>query len=150
MLIRLQERWEEVSVANEPLTLSPVDIEATPPIPLERLPLESPAQLGRDRTDINTADFDSLLVLPGIGAADAKLLIQHRDSYGPLTSMDDLVTVLSLKPHIVERLRPLVTFYMAKPKPPELPKSAPSMHQKPEPTPTSPKPTGPVRAPIDF
>ena len=150
MLIRFQKLWKEEFVVNALPTSSPADIETTPPIPPKHLPPEALAPLGRERIDVNTADFDALLTLPGIGAADAKLLIQHRNSHGRLPSMDDLVKVLSLKPYIVQRLRPLVTFSMGMSRTPEPPKSRPPIPPTPEPTPTPPKSTGPVRAPIDF
>ena len=139
-----------VSMVNAAPVLPPDEPEATQllPVPTPLPRASEPPKL--DKKDVNCADFDSLLALPGIGAADAKLLIQHRDSHGPLTSVDELATVLSLKPHIVERLRPLITFSMVMPKPPEPRIYPPPIAQAPEPTSTSPKPTGPVRAPIDF
>ncbi|MFZ4860115.1 MAG: ComEA family DNA-binding protein [Desulfuromonadaceae bacterium] len=161
MLERLQAMWDrndqiedvtsdEVPDRNILPTPSLDDGETAFPTDLESLPPEPPTQPVLDNLDINTADFDSLLAIPGIGAAEAKLLIQHRDSYGPLTSIDEMATVLSLKPHIVERLRHHVTFSMVKPQPPEPPKSPPPIPPASEPTPAPPKPTGPVRAPIDF
>jgi DNA uptake protein ComE-like DNA-binding protein len=150
MLIRLQREWEVEYGVNEPPTALPASVEIKDSIPPELLPSESTAPTDVVRTDINSADFDSILELPGIGAADAKLLLQHRDSNGPLSSMDELVTVLSLKPHIVERLRPFVTFSNANSKQPVPPITPRPVAQEPKPTPMPPQPTGPVRAPIDF
>jgi DNA uptake protein ComE-like DNA-binding protein len=146
LLERIGGLWTESVAVAEP-NASADEREVTKPMPQAS---EASESLKLDKTDINTADFDSLLALPGIGAADAKLLIQRRDSYGPLSSMDQLVTVLSLKPHIAERLRPLVTFSLVTSKPPESPKDPPTSHPTPKPTPTPPKSTGPARAPIDF
>lgn len=130
---------EEEPPPDEPEVARPM---SPPPVASERPKLV--------KTDVNTAVFDSLLALPGIGAADAKLIAQHIQSNGPMASIDEMSMILNLKPHIVERLRPLVTFSTTKPEPPEPPKSSipavPAAEQHPMP----PRAQGPVRAPIDF
>ncbi len=130
---------DEEPQPDEPKITRPM---SPPPVASERPELV--------KTDINTAVFDSLLALPGIGAADAKLIAQHIQSNGPLTSIDEMSMILNLKPHIIERLRPLVTFSTTKPEPPEPPKSMPPAAPAAEQHPMPPRAQGPVRAPIDF
>lgn len=100
--------------------------------------------------DVLTADFDALLNLPGIGAAEAKIIINHRLLNGPFESMNELETVLSLKPHIVDRLRPIVAFSTVTKKPPEAQLSQPTATTRSDPSPPQQKQSGPIRAPIDF
>jgi DNA uptake protein ComE-like DNA-binding protein len=52
---------------------------------------------------VNSAEFEELLTLPGIGAAEAKLIIQRRGEQA-FTSNVELVDYLDLKPHIANRL----------------------------------------------
>ncbi len=59
--------------------------------------------------DLNSADFDRLLTLPGIGAAEAKLIMDRRTDH-PFASLDDLADFLALKPHKAEQLRKLLVF----------------------------------------
>ncbi|MCW5601387.1 helix-hairpin-helix domain-containing protein [Nitrosomonas sp.] len=49
--------------------------------------------------DINRADYDTLLTLPGVGAAEAKRLIEYREKNGLFVSVDMAIDYLNLKPH---------------------------------------------------
>ena len=59
--------------------------------------------------DINRASFEDLLSLPGIGAAEAKLIQDRRESL-PFQSLDSLVDFLGLKPHKADQLKDRVIF----------------------------------------
>ena len=87
---------------------------------------------GTDRIDISSANRKALLTLPGIGPAEAALVLQAREEAGGPYSLEELAALLQLKPHIVERLRGKVTFS----------KRNPGVSPKAEPR---PKPPGSLR-----
>ena len=51
--------------------------------------------------DINTATYDSLLLLPGIGAAEARLILDKQASGNFFVSLDELEVFLNLKPRVI-------------------------------------------------
>jgi DNA uptake protein ComE-like DNA-binding protein len=61
---------------------------------------------------INIAKFDELLALPGIGAAEAKMIIKRRDE-SPFKSVAEMADFLDLKPHLVSRLDSMTDFKTA-------------------------------------
>ena len=69
--------------------------------PIEHIP-HPPADLN-NIVEVNEASFDDLLTLPGIGAAEAHLIIKRRGTHS-FTSAADLVQFLDLKPHFATRL----------------------------------------------
>lgn len=65
---------------------------------------------GTRAVDVNTADAAALEELPGIGPALAERIIDHRESVGPFTSMEDLDAVSGIGPAMMERLDGLVSW----------------------------------------
>ena len=59
--------------------------------------------------DLNGATERELASLPGVGPVLAKRAATERAQRGGFSSVDELGQVLGLKPHVVERLRPLLT-----------------------------------------
>jgi DNA uptake protein ComE-like DNA-binding protein len=57
---------------------------------------------------INRASEQMISSLPGVGPILAKKAIKARDSRGGFSSVEEFGEVLGLKPHMVERIRPLV------------------------------------------
>lgn len=74
-------------------------------------PGENPAQAGGGEgapVDINTATEADLDELPGVGPATAAAIIEHRQSIGGFTSVDQLLDVRGIGEAKLEQLRPLV------------------------------------------
>ena len=56
-------------------------------------------------TDLNTADRQALIDLPGIGETLADRLLEYRAQNGPFTDWEELTRVQGIGVHMVEDLR---------------------------------------------
>lgn len=65
--------------------------------------------LGGPLTNINTADEDALIALPGIGPALARRIIAYREEHGPFASVDQLEAIQGIGPRNIDEFRHLVT-----------------------------------------
>ncbi|TCS96608.1 ComEA family DNA-binding protein [Hazenella coriacea] len=94
---------------KEPTSFSPNHhaVESSSTIP----PNQSPINL-------NLASEEMIASLPGIGTVLARAAIQHRQYRGGFQSLEEFAFLLQLKPHIVERIRPLVVVTPIYPKQP--------------------------------
>jgi competence protein ComEA len=61
--------------------------------------------------NINTADADQLMELPGIGETKAAAIINYRESYGPFTAIEQIMNVSGIGPSTFENLKDLITVY---------------------------------------
>ena len=59
--------------------------------------------------NINTADADALMSLPGIGEVKAAAIIAYRETYGPFTSFEALLNVKGIGQSTLEGLREHIT-----------------------------------------
>lgn len=62
------------------------------------------------RLDVNTAAPDSLELLPGIGPALARRLVEDRAARGPFRTVQDLERVRGIGPRLAARLAPHLRF----------------------------------------
>ena len=60
------------------------------------------------KLDINSAQVDALMSLPGIGEVRAHAIVRHREQNGDYASVDDLLGVPGIGPATLEAVRDLV------------------------------------------
>ena len=70
--------------------------------------LAVPALAAEGVVNINTADSDTLTLLPRVGPTVAARIIEYREANGPFRSVDDLLLVKGIGERTFERLRPYV------------------------------------------
>ena len=60
---------------------------------------------GNGKVNINTADADTLTMIPGIGPAIAERIIQYREKYGPFHKTEDIKKVSGIGDKTYEEIR---------------------------------------------
>ncbi len=96
------------TAAPAPVTPQPAPTAAPAPAPpQDQQPAAAPAI--RKLINVNTAAQGELELLPGIGPALAKRILDYRATKGPFKRIDDLDNVKGIGPKILARLRPQVT-----------------------------------------
>ncbi|ABR31580.1 competence protein ComEA [Thermosipho melanesiensis] len=58
--------------------------------------------------DINSATFEQLVSLPGIGPTKAKSIINYREKVGEFLSIDDLLNVSGIGPSTLKKIKPFI------------------------------------------
>ncbi len=71
----------------------------------ERAPTATPAF----PINLNTAAFEELLALPGIGEVRAQSIIDYRSAHGPFQSIEDIQAVEGIGAGIFEKVKDLIT-----------------------------------------
>jgi len=66
-------------------------------------------QIEVELVDINSAQFDELDKLPGIGPTTAQKIIDYRDENGPFARIEDIVNVPGIGATTYESLKDLIT-----------------------------------------
>lgn len=59
--------------------------------------------------DVNAADVEKLIELPGIGRAIAQRIVDYRKEHGPFKSVDELLNVRGIGERMLEKLRDRLT-----------------------------------------
>jgi DNA uptake protein ComE-like DNA-binding protein len=90
-------------------TYTPLTPPATPQPPAPRVPAPplEPSSIPAEPIDLNAAPEAAIAALPGIGPILARRAVELREGRGGFASVDDFADALDLKPHVVERIRPL-------------------------------------------
>ena len=61
------------------------------------------------KININTADMSSLMTLPGIGEAKAKLIIDFRQKNGSFENIEDITNISGIKGKVFEKIKDQIT-----------------------------------------
>lgn len=100
---------------EQPPTPQPSYVEQPKPVlqkvptqPANNLPPTQPEPPKTEPIDLNKASEFELAGLPGVGPILAKKAIMERERIGGFQSLEDFSQLLNLKPHHVEKIRPLV------------------------------------------
>ncbi len=64
-----------------------------------------------EKININRADRETLIKLPGVGPATARRIIEFRRRHGSFSSWKSLIKVKGIGPKKIARLKEYVTFY---------------------------------------
>ena len=75
----------------------------------EAIPADLDEFLKMSSTDINTADKETLMALPGIGEVLSERILQDRAEHGPFTCVEELGNVSGIGEKKLEALLPEVT-----------------------------------------
>lgn len=76
---------------------------------VSRAPIPRSVITETDLVDVNVANIDDLISLPGIGVAEGQMILNRRASR-PFESVDDLADYLGLKPHKAQQLKKRIAF----------------------------------------
>lgn len=85
-------------------------------IPKETIPSQTypnmgaPTENALEKVNINTASFDELCNLPGVGPATANAIIDYRTANGPFESVEQLIDVKGIGYKKFEELVELICF----------------------------------------
>lgn len=72
--------------------------------------LEETAAAGSadDRINLNTADKEALMTLPGIGETKADAIIQYRETQGGFTSIEEIKNISGVKEAVFSKIKDLI------------------------------------------
>ena len=74
---------------------------------MEAVPEDLDEFLKLASTDINTADKEALMELPGIGEVLSDRILQYRAQHGPFADWPEFLQIQGIGEHLVETLRPV-------------------------------------------
>lgn len=91
-----------------PALLAPA-AQAAPAAPRERARTQNVSEQKAEPIDINTADLETLVTLPGVGRAIAQRILDYRKEHGPFKKVEDLLNVRGIGDRSLANIRDKVT-----------------------------------------
>lgn len=70
---------------------------------------EKPSGTDSGKVNLNTADKDTLMTLPGIGEVKADAIIQYRTEYGAFKSAEDIMNIPGIKDAVYAKIEDRIT-----------------------------------------
>jgi len=93
---------------QEPVTTTPITATASSEEETVVAAIAETATTDLEPIDINRADREALIALPGIGPVLADRIIAYREEHGPFKSVDDLIAVSGIGERNINIFRKLV------------------------------------------
>ena len=57
------------------------------------------------KVNINRANQEELMTLPGIGEGKAKQIMEYRQENGPFSQIEDIMKISGIKEHLFEKIK---------------------------------------------
>jgi len=64
---------------------------------------------GDNKVDLNSADMQALMGIPGIGEAKAKSILSYREEHGSFQSVEDVMNITGIKEGLFSRMKDYIT-----------------------------------------
>ena len=64
---------------------------------------------GETRVNLNTAQREELMTLPGIGESKADSIIRYREEHGAFTSPEEIMNISGIKSAVYSKIRDRIT-----------------------------------------
>lgn len=80
-----------------------------PPVNLDTASKTSAGDFGDSLININFADVNTLISLPGIGETKAKAIVDYRNEHGLFTNLEELLNVQGIGTSIFSSIKELIT-----------------------------------------
>ncbi|BAQ11509.1 competence protein ComEA [Bacillus sp. OxB-1] len=96
-----------MKLADEAVIYVPAQGETLEDMPIFQA-MEAPGQQDEGKVNINTADEQALMTIPGIGPAKAAAIVQYRTDHGSFQTVEAIMEVTGIGKKTFENLEPYI------------------------------------------